>query len=43
VLTTARNKTDALPDELFFTADLTMPDRCAALVSAAKERMGGST
>jgi NAD(P)-dependent dehydrogenase (short-subunit alcohol dehydrogenase family) len=41
VLTTARNKPDAFPDELFCAADLTTPDGCSALVSAARERMGG--
>lgn len=41
VLTTARNKPDGFPDELFVAADLTTPDGCAALISAVRERMGG--
>ncbi|GGE93198.1 SDR family oxidoreductase [Sphingomonas prati] len=41
VLTTARTKPDALPDELFIAADLTTPEGCAALASAVLARWGG--
>ncbi len=41
VLTSARSKPEALADEMFFAADLTTPEGCEALASAARERMGG--
>ncbi|MFD1951850.1 SDR family oxidoreductase [Sphingomonas arantia] len=41
VVTTARAKPDALPDQLFFAADLTTPEGCAALASAVRARWGG--
>lgn len=41
VLTTARSKPETLPDALFVSADLTTPEGCAALATAARERMGG--
>lgn len=41
VLTTARTKPHALPDEIFLPADLTTPEGCSALSAAARERMGG--
>ena len=40
VLTTARTKPDAIPDELFFAADLTTAEGCLALADAARERLG---
>jgi NAD(P)-dependent dehydrogenase (short-subunit alcohol dehydrogenase family) len=41
VLTTARAKPDALPDELFVAADLTTAEGCATVAAAVRERMGG--
>lgn len=41
VLTSARTKPDALPDEMFVAADLTTIDGCATLAAAVGERMGG--
>jgi NAD(P)-dependent dehydrogenase (short-subunit alcohol dehydrogenase family) len=41
VLTTARTKPETLPEQLFFAADLTTVEGCAALAGAARERMGG--
>lgn len=36
-----RTKPDAMPDELFFAADLTSREGCEALAAAAHERLGG--
>jgi NAD(P)-dependent dehydrogenase (short-subunit alcohol dehydrogenase family) len=41
VLTTARTRPDALPDEAFVTADLTTVEGCAAVVRAVEDRLGG--
>lgn len=41
VLTTARTKPDDLPGDLFFPADLTTEEGCAALSGAVQERLGG--
>ena len=41
VLTTARNRPEALPEELFVAADLTTVDGCATVAEAVKARMGG--
>jgi NAD(P)-dependent dehydrogenase (short-subunit alcohol dehydrogenase family) len=41
VLTTARNRPTALPEELFIAADLTTVDGCATVAEAVKARMGG--
>lgn len=41
VLTTARSRPDAFPEEMFVTADLTTPGGCADLVAGVRERMGG--
>lgn len=41
VLATARTKPEALPDALYFGADLTTPEGCATLAAAARERLGG--
>lgn len=41
VLTSARTKPDALPEEMFFPADLTALEGCSGLAAAARERMGG--
>jgi NAD(P)-dependent dehydrogenase (short-subunit alcohol dehydrogenase family) len=41
VLTTARTKPETLPEQLFFAADLTTVEGCAALAGAVRERMGG--
>ncbi|QZP08906.1 SDR family oxidoreductase [Caenibius sp. WL] len=40
VLTTARTKPDALPEELFIAADLTTAAGCSVLASATRERLG---
>jgi NAD(P)-dependent dehydrogenase (short-subunit alcohol dehydrogenase family) len=40
VLTTARTRPEDLPEELFVAADLTIASGCAALVAAARERLG---
>lgn len=39
VLTSARQASSDLPDELFVQADLTTPEGCATLVAAAKQRL----
>ena len=41
VLTAARSRPDALPEEMFVAADLTTPEGCASLVAAVHERLGG--
>lgn len=41
VLTSARTKPEAFPEDLFFPADLTTSEGCTALAAAARERMGG--
>lgn len=41
VLTTARTRPDAFPDELFVAADLTTAQGCADLAEAVRGRMGG--
>lgn len=41
VLTTARTKPADLADRLFFAADLTTPEGCAAVIAAVEERLGG--
>ena len=41
VLTTARNRPAALPEELFVAADLTTAEGCATVAEAVKARMGG--
>ncbi|WP_338240474.1 SDR family oxidoreductase [Aurantiacibacter hainanensis] len=41
VLTSARNKPEALPDEQFFAADLTQAEGCTVLAAAVRERLGG--
>jgi NAD(P)-dependent dehydrogenase (short-subunit alcohol dehydrogenase family) len=41
VLTTARTKSDTVPDEMFFPADLTTSKGCSALASAVQKRLGG--
>jgi NAD(P)-dependent dehydrogenase (short-subunit alcohol dehydrogenase family) len=41
VLTTARNKPDALPRAQFIAADLTRPEGCAAVAEAVMARLGG--
>lgn len=41
VLTTARNRPAALPEELFIAADLTTPEGCATVADAVKARLGG--
>ena len=41
VLTTARNRPAALPEELFIAADLTTVDGCNTVAEAVKARMGG--
>jgi NAD(P)-dependent dehydrogenase (short-subunit alcohol dehydrogenase family) len=41
VLTTARSKPETLPEKLFFAADLTTVEGCAALANEVRERMGG--
>ena len=41
VLTAARSRPSALPDEMFVAADLTTPEGCATLAKAAQERLGG--
>jgi NAD(P)-dependent dehydrogenase (short-subunit alcohol dehydrogenase family) len=40
VLTTARTKTDDLPGDLFFPADLTTEEGCTAFSAAVHERLG---
>lgn len=40
VLTTARTRPDDLPEDLFVAADLTTPEGCADLASAAQARLG---
>ena len=41
VLTTARARPDALPEEMFVVADLTTAEGCAAVQKAVEERLGG--
>ncbi|MGJ7042372.1 NAD(P)-dependent dehydrogenase (short-subunit alcohol dehydrogenase family) [Shinella sp. BE166] len=41
VLTTARARPEALPEELFIAADLTTEEGCAAVAHAVRERLGG--
>ena len=41
VVTTARTRPDALPEELFVAADLTTIEGCGAIVDAVSIRMGG--
>lgn len=41
VLTTARHRPTALPEELFIAADLTTPEGCATVADAVKARLGG--
>lgn len=41
VITTARTRPDAFPEELFVAADLTTAEGCVALAGAVRERMGG--
>ncbi|WP_439618253.1 SDR family oxidoreductase [Shinella sp.] len=41
VLTTARSRPEALPEELFIAADLTTEEGCAAVAHAVRERLGG--
>ncbi|WP_181708181.1 SDR family oxidoreductase [Chthonobacter rhizosphaerae] len=41
VLTTARSRPEALPDSMFVAADLTTPEGCAKVATAARERLGG--
>lgn len=41
VLTTARARPTALPEELFITADLTTAEGCAAVADAVNARLGG--
>lgn len=40
VLTTARTRPDAMPEAMFFGADLTTAQGCAELAAAARERLG---
>lgn len=41
VLTSARQPTPELPDEMFVTADLSTLEGCDALVAATRQRLGG--
>ncbi|MEE3099658.1 MAG: SDR family oxidoreductase [Pseudomonadota bacterium] len=41
VLTTARRRPSGLPEEMFFAADLTTPEGCAAVAETARRRLGG--
>ena len=41
VLTTARSRPDTLPGAMFVSADLTIPEGCAALAAAVREQLGG--
>jgi NAD(P)-dependent dehydrogenase (short-subunit alcohol dehydrogenase family) len=41
VLTTARSRPEALPEELFVAADLTTESGCATVSEAVRERLGG--
>lgn len=41
VLTTARSRPDALPEEMFVAADLTTPAGCETVAEAVRQRMGG--
>ncbi|WP_105104223.1 SDR family oxidoreductase [Microbulbifer pacificus] len=41
VLTCARSRPDALPEELFVAADLTSAEGCAALAEEVNQRLGG--
>lgn len=42
VLTTARSRPEALPEELFVAADLTTADGCATVARAVRRRLGGA-
>ena len=42
VLTTARTRPGALPDELFVAADIATAQGCAAVADAIRERLGGA-
>lgn len=41
ILTTARSKPAAMPDETFVTADLATAEGCASLAEEVRQRMGG--
>lgn len=41
VLTSARSRPDAMPEEMFVATDLTTPEGCATLAAAVRERLGG--
>ncbi|OWU86772.1 short-chain dehydrogenase [Oceanicola sp. 22II-s10i] len=41
VLTTARNRPEGLPDDMFVAADLTTPEGCETVATAVRDRMGG--
>lgn len=41
VLTAARSRPEALPEEMFVAADLTTSEGCAGLAAAVRERLGG--
>lgn len=41
VLTTARSRPEAVPEEIFIAADLTTEEGCATVAQAARERLGG--
>jgi len=41
VLTTARSRPEALPEDLFVAADLTTPEGCETAARAVRERLGG--
>lgn len=41
VLTTARSRPDAIPQDMFVAADLTTPAGCATLATAVHQRLGG--
>ena len=40
VLTTARERTDAIADAVFVAADLSTPDGCSAVAAAVQDRLG---
>ncbi len=41
VLTAARSRPDTLDEEMFVSADLTIPEGCATLAAVVRERLGG--
>ncbi|TNC62870.1 SDR family oxidoreductase [Rubellimicrobium roseum] len=41
VLTTARSRPEAMPEDLFVAADLTTPEGCATVANAVRDRLGG--